>query len=158
MKRCVYLFLLSILLVAGLTACGSGKAEQEVPSLTEIEGMTNDEAAEALSGFCRQDILDAWGKPGGGLSGQAGGKAVARILTGAVCPSGKTSETYPLSFEDNPTYGNYPGQPVVKEASAKTRFRHYVNLHRTEARIRRLLADFKWARMDKLFLPASAAK
>ena len=40
MKRCVYLFLLSILLVAGLTACGSGKAEQEVPSLTEIEGMT----------------------------------------------------------------------------------------------------------------------
>ena len=30
MKRCVYLFLLSILLVAGLTACGSGKAEQEV--------------------------------------------------------------------------------------------------------------------------------
>ena len=53
MKRCVYLFLLSILLVAGLTACGSGKAEQEVPSLTEIEGMTNDEAAEALSGFCR---------------------------------------------------------------------------------------------------------
>ena len=67
MKRCVYLFLLSILLVAGLTACGSGKAEQEVPSLTEIEGMTNDEAAEALSGFCRQDILDAWGKPGGGI-------------------------------------------------------------------------------------------
>lgn len=50
-----------------------------------------------------------------GLSGQAGGKAVARILTGAVCPSGKTSETYPLSFEDNPTYGNYPGQPVVSE-------------------------------------------
>ena len=51
MKRRVYSFLLSILLVAGLTACGSGKAEQEVPSLTEIEGMTNDEAAEALSGF-----------------------------------------------------------------------------------------------------------
>lgn len=72
MKRRVYLFLLSILLVAGLTACGSGKAEQEVPSLTEIEGMTNDEAAEALSGFCRQDILDAWGKPGGGLSGLFG--------------------------------------------------------------------------------------
>ena len=57
-----------------LTACGSGKAEQEVPSLTEIEGMTNDEAAEALSGFCRQDILDAWGKPGGGLSGLFGKK------------------------------------------------------------------------------------
>ena len=36
MKRCVYLFLLSILLVAGLTACGSGKAEQEVPSLNAL--------------------------------------------------------------------------------------------------------------------------
>lgn len=25
--------------------------------------MTAEEAAEALSGFCRQDILDAWGEP-----------------------------------------------------------------------------------------------
>lgn len=50
-----------------------------------------------------------------GLSGQAVGIAVADILTGRVCPSGKTSETYPLSFSDNPTYGNYPGEPVVSE-------------------------------------------
>lgn len=40
-----------------------------------------------------------------GLGGQAGGTAVANILTGAVNPSGKTSETYPISFSDNPTYG-----------------------------------------------------
>jgi len=50
-----------------------------------------------------------------GLGGQAGGAAVANILTGAVNPSGKTSETYPLSFSDNPTYGNYPGGPVTSE-------------------------------------------
>lgn len=50
-----------------------------------------------------------------GLGGQAGGAAVANILTGAVNPSGKTAETYPLSFEENPTYGNYPGGPVVSE-------------------------------------------
>lgn len=50
-----------------------------------------------------------------GLGGQAGGIAVANILTGAVNPSGKTSETYPLSFEDNPTCGNYPGGPVTSE-------------------------------------------
>lgn len=50
-----------------------------------------------------------------GLGGQAVGGAVARILTGAVNPSGKTSETYPLSFSDNPTYGNYPGGPVTSE-------------------------------------------
>ncbi len=50
-----------------------------------------------------------------GLGGQAGGAAVANILTGAVNPSGKTSETYPLSFDQNPTYGNYPGGPVTSE-------------------------------------------
>ena len=50
-----------------------------------------------------------------GLGGQAGGIAVANILTGAVNPSGKTSETYPTSFEANPTFGNYPGGPVTSE-------------------------------------------
>lgn len=50
-----------------------------------------------------------------GLGGQATGIAVARILTGAVNPSGKTSETYPVSFEQNPTFGNYPGGPVTSE-------------------------------------------
>lgn len=47
-----------------------------------------------------------------------------------------------------------PGQPVVGQASAKTRFRHYVNLARTEARLQRLLRDFAWGRMDEVFLPA----
>ncbi len=50
-----------------------------------------------------------------GLGGQAGGAAVANILTGTINPSGKTSETYPISFSDNPTYGNYPGGPVTSE-------------------------------------------
>lgn len=50
-----------------------------------------------------------------GLGGQAGSAAVANILTGAVNPSGKTSETYPLKLSDNPTYGNYPGGPVTSE-------------------------------------------
>lgn len=50
-----------------------------------------------------------------GLGGQAGGGAVANILTGAVNPSGKITETYPLSIEDNPTYKNYPGGPVTSE-------------------------------------------
>ncbi len=50
-----------------------------------------------------------------GLGGQAGGAAVANILVGAVNPSGKTTETYPTSFEVNPTFGNYPGGPVTSE-------------------------------------------
>ena len=44
-------------------------------------------------------------------------------------------------------------QPRIPGINLKTRFRHYLNLHRTEARIRRLLGDFGWGRMDEIFLP-----
>lgn len=44
------------------------------------------------------------------------------------------------------------GQPRIQGISAKTRFRHYVNIHRMEHRLHRLLADFTWGRMDDLFL------
>lgn len=49
-----------------------------------------------------------------------------------------------------------PEQPRVRGIDAKTRFRHYVNLGRTEARIRRLLGDFRWGRMDEIFLPTGS--
>lgn len=45
-----------------------------------------------------------------------------------------------------------PAQPRVAGISAKTRFRHYVNIHRMEQRLHRLIADFSWGRMDELFL------
>jgi polysaccharide deacetylase family protein (PEP-CTERM system associated) len=43
-------------------------------------------------------------------------------------------------------------QPRIPGISAKTRFRHYVNIHHMEARLHRLLGDFRWGRMDELFL------
>lgn len=43
-------------------------------------------------------------------------------------------------------------QPRIPGISAKTRFRHYVNLHRVEPRLNRLLADFRWDRVDRIFL------
>ena len=43
------------------------------------------------------------------------------------------------------------GQPRVSAASRLAKFRHYVNLSRTKARITRLLADFAWDRMDRVF-------
>jgi polysaccharide deacetylase family protein (PEP-CTERM system associated) len=49
-----------------------------------------------------------------------------------------------------------PGQPRIK-ASLKSRFRHYTNLERTEGRLRRLLQEFRWDRMDRVFLPQVAA-
>lgn len=45
-----------------------------------------------------------------------------------------------------------PGQPRQRGISARTRFRHYVNLSRMRHRIERLLRDFQWARMDQIFL------
>ena len=41
-----------------------------------------------------------------------------------------------------------PEQPRVKGVNAKTRFRHYVHLERTEKRLRLLLEDFRWDRVD----------
>ena len=45
-----------------------------------------------------------------------------------------------------------PGQPRIEGISAATKFRHYVNLERVEERLERVLADFRWARMDEVFL------
>ncbi len=48
-----------------------------------------------------------------------------------------------------------PEQPRVREATARTRFRHYVNLERTASRLERLLADFSWGRADEVFRDAA---
>jgi len=43
-------------------------------------------------------------------------------------------------------------QPRISGIGAKTRFRHYVNIDRVEARLNQLLTDFRWGRMDHIFL------
>jgi polysaccharide deacetylase family protein (PEP-CTERM system associated) len=43
-------------------------------------------------------------------------------------------------------------QPRIDGISLKTRFRHYLNLDRMEHRLQRLLKDFRWGRMDHIFL------
>ena len=45
-----------------------------------------------------------------------------------------------------------PDQPRFDRISAKTRFRHYTNLASMELRVRSVLADFAWDRMDRVFL------
>ena len=49
-------------------------------------------------------VLQAW------YAGQAAGGAIADILFGAVNPSGKLAETFPLRLEDTPAYLNFPGE------------------------------------------------
>lgn len=45
-----------------------------------------------------------------------------------------------------------PQQPRVPGLSGRSKFRHYLNLARTESRLRRLLVDFAWGRADEVFL------
>lgn len=45
-----------------------------------------------------------------------------------------------------------PEQPRQAGVGLKTRFRHYINLHRMEDRLQALTRDFHWDRMDNIFL------
>lgn len=52
-------------------------------------------------------LLEGW------LLGQAGGAALADVLTGLVSPSGRLNETIPLSLDDTPSRLNFPGADGV---------------------------------------------
>lgn len=49
-----------------------------------------------------------------------------------------------------------PDQPRIAGVDLKTRFRHYLNLGRMESRLQRLLSDFRWSRMDSVFITETA--
>jgi hypothetical protein len=44
-----------------------------------------------------------------------------------------------------------PAQPRPAGIGARTRFRHYLNLGRMTGRLRDLLGDFVWDRMDRVY-------
>jgi polysaccharide deacetylase family protein (PEP-CTERM system associated) len=44
-----------------------------------------------------------------------------------------------------------PEQPRMHGASGRARFRHYLNLHKFEARLVAFLAEFEWDRMDRVY-------
>jgi len=49
-----------------------------------------------------------------------------------------------------------PEQPRQLGISVRTRFRHYTNLSRMRPRIERLMRDFHWDRMDRIFIEGNA--
>ncbi len=63
----------------------------------------------------------------------------------------KRSSEHPAIFYLHP-WEIDPEQPRQAQAPLRSRMRHYLNLHRTEPRLRRLLQNFAWTRMDRLFL------
>jgi len=50
-----------------------------------------------------------------------------------------------------------PEQPRIAGTSLKTRVRHYLNLERTYGRLARLLRDFQWGRLDRVYPVGDAA-
>ena len=49
------------------------------------------------------------------LGGQAGGGAIADLVSGKISPSGKLAESFPLCYSDCPTAGYYPGRELSAE-------------------------------------------
>jgi len=90
----------------------------------------------------------------GGRNWPVGGGGYFRLLPYAVSAWGlrrvNTVDRRPAIVYFHPWEFD-PQQPRVQAASAKARFRHYVNLARTEPRIRKLLGAFRWHRIDEAF-------
>lgn len=51
-----------------------------------------------------------------------------------------------------------PDQPRPQGLGLRTRFRHYLNLDRTYSRLSRLLVDFRWGRVDEIFLRSEVGR
>lgn len=66
-------------------------------------------------------IIEGW------LGGQAGGQAIVDIISGAITPSGKLSETFPQRIEDTPPYPDYParGKTAVYREGILIGYKHY---------------------------------
>jgi beta-glucosidase len=88
-------------------------------SVVSLEGW-HDDVDAVLAGF---------------LLGQAGGSALADLLTGAVDPSGRLAETIPLRLQDTPSYLNFPGEQghVHYGEGVMVGYRHFVS---TQAPVR----------------------
>ena len=68
----------------------------------------------------------------GWLLGQAGGGALADVLSGAVNPSGHLAESIPLRLEDTPSYLTFPGEAgqVRYGEGVMVGYRHYETVGR----------------------------
>jgi polysaccharide deacetylase family protein (PEP-CTERM system associated) len=90
----------------------------------------------------------------GGRLAAAGGGGYFRLLPYALAKAairqvngdGQSAVFYFHPWEVDPE------QPRVAGAPLKSRLRHYTNLGVMAAKLRRMLADFRWDRMDRVYL------
>ena len=61
-----------------------------------------------------------------------------------------TKENRPIIFYTHP-WEFAPDQPVIKGLTAKTKFRHYINLNIMHKKFDKLCKDYEWGRMDRVF-------
>ena len=84
----------------------------------------------------------------------AGGGGYFRLLPYRLAASGirrvNDQDRQPAIFYMHP-WEIDPGQPRIPGIGWKSRVRHYTNLGRMEAKLRRLLSDFRWAPMARVF-------
>jgi polysaccharide deacetylase family protein (PEP-CTERM system associated) len=92
--------------------------------------------------------MSTWRVAGRNLPASGGGLfrllpyPLSRLLL-RRCPAPALFYTHPWEID--------PDQPRVAGAGARTRLRHYTNLRRTLPRLDRLLRDFAWDRIDRVF-------
>lgn len=97
----------------------------------------------------------------GGNNWPCGGGGYFRLLPYAVFKRGfrrvNVREHRPGVFYFHP-WEIDPGQPRVHGATFKSRVRHYLNLKRTVPRVEHLIHDFRFDRMDRVFLADGHAR
>ncbi|MBF0324559.1 MAG: DUF3473 domain-containing protein [Alphaproteobacteria bacterium] len=90
------------------------------------------------------------------LPGGGGGffRLLPYTLSRAAISTVNTGDDKPAIFYLHP-WEIDPDQPRVKPLGLKSRLRHYLNLGKTASRLDRLLSDFAWDRMDRVFRPGT---
>lgn len=72
------------------------------------------------------------------------------LLSKMLISNFKKQTQQPYSFYFHPWEIDHE-QPKIDDVPFKSKFRHYLNLHRMEGRLERLLSDFEWDTISKVY-------